>query len=69
MSPHQERVVVEKAELDGRIDRLHNFFDNPIYNTLPPLDQLLLQAQYSLMNGLTQILTMRIARFRQEPES
>ena len=32
--PHQERVVVEKQELDEKLDKLKAFIDNPNFSSI-----------------------------------
>jgi hypothetical protein len=50
MQPHEERVVLEKRELDEKLGKLKAFcFDpgSPIFGALPPEDRDLLEDQYS----------------------
>lgn len=63
MEPHQQRVVDEKTELDGKIEKLTAFFSNPIFETLPIDEQCRLKAQVWYMAGYSSILTDRISKF------
>lgn len=64
MMPHQERVVVEKKELDDKLDKLGIFIDcNPTFCVLLSEDKNLLRMQRSVMKDYSKILGQRIARF------
>lgn len=63
MLPHQERVVVEKKELDEKLEKLKTFFDNPIYKSLNESERELLYKQSRFMQGYSDILGVRIANF------
>lgn len=66
MQAHEERVVVEKRELDDKLAKLKAFcFDpgSPIYKGLAPADQDLLGNQCVAMERYSQILGKRIDRF------
>jgi hypothetical protein len=66
MQPHEERVVLEKRELDEKLGKLKAFcFDpgSPIFGALPPEDRDLLEDQYTVMEKYSTILGERIARF------
>ena len=62
MAPHQERVVVEKSELDEKIEKLTNFLDTrPV-----PIDEAeadRLQRQLDCMRAYSGILQERIDAF------
>ena len=45
MQPHEERVVVEKRELDEKLSKLREFRMGKIYSTLDPVDRALLESQ------------------------
>lgn len=66
MQPHEERVVVEKRELDEKLAKLKAFcFDpgSPIFKGLSPEDRDLLESQYTMMEQYSKILGKRIERF------
>ena len=66
MQPHEERVVVEKRELDEKLKKLKAFCFEPgnkIFSSLPPEDRDLLEDQYTAMTRYSEILAKRIARF------
>lgn len=64
MSPHQERVVAEKAELDTRATALSNFIGNsPVFPTLDAAEQERLREQNDVMWRYSEILGARIAAF------
>ena len=67
MQPHEERVVIEKQELDDKLVKLSAFcFDpgSPVFRALPSEDRYLLEEQYSIMAQYSDILAKRIARFK-----
>jgi hypothetical protein len=64
MLDFQQRVVDEKTELDSKIDKLKAFIvNNPVYKTLPPDEQALLNQQYDCMVEYAMILGQRIQKF------
>lgn len=66
MQPHEERVVVEKRELDQKLAKLKAFcFDpgSPVFKALPPVERDLLEDQYTAMEQYSTILSKRIDRF------
>ena len=63
MSPHQERVVAERAELHEKITKLHQFMDGDVFAGLQLLDQNLLRRQLGWMSGYEYALDDRIRRF------
>lgn len=63
MQPHQQRVVDEKAELDGKISKLTAFTGGDIFKYIHQEDQDLLIDQLSLMAKYSQVLEKRISRF------
>ncbi len=66
MQPHQERVVNEKAELDGRLSKLKDFIDtNPHFVPLPQDEKDRLIKQSEVMKEYSDILDQRIAAFPQ----
>lgn len=65
MKPHEQRVVLERADLDGKIAKLSAFFDTPAFKQLFPEDRMLLITQHWIMREYSQILDRRIERFVQ----
>lgn len=63
MKPHQERVVAEKAELDGKRERLTSFIGGPTYRTLDATEQSRLNRQLEAMTLYSNILDERIGAF------
>ena len=66
MKPHEERVIIEKQELDEKLAKLKAFVFNPgspIFHALSPEDRDLLEDQYTAMDQYSTILSKRIARF------
>ena len=64
MLPHQERVVLEKQELDNKIDKLYVFIKSEKYKELDLIDQQLLATQFSLMLSYSATLSRRIETFQ-----
>ena len=63
-SPHQQRVILEKFELDNKLEKLIDFLErNPQYLSLPQDQQLLLARQRAAMEKYSEILGERIATF------
>ena len=64
MEGYQERVVQEKQDLYGKVERLNGFIeDSPVFKTLPQDEQLLLVRQLKHMRGYLVVLGDRIALF------
>lgn len=68
LPPHQQRVVIEKAELDDKIGKLAAFiatFDKPfsVFGGLPEPERMRLYAQHRAMVAYSTILAERIAAF------
>jgi hypothetical protein len=63
LQPHQERVVVEKRELDDKLTKLRAFFKAATFTTLPEEEQLRLERQSRLMQEYSDVLGERIAAF------
>lgn len=61
--PHQQRVVVERAELEDRLDKLSDFLATPIFDSLPEAEQERLVRQSGVMVQLSDVLAERIAAF------
>lgn len=63
LQPHQQRVVVEKAELDLKLNALNEFTGTETFQDLPSEDRWLLDQQYQAMSAYSAVLARRIARF------
>ena len=63
LQPHQQRVVEEKADMDGRIERLHTFTGSDLFRTLDLAEQHRLVRQLNLQRQLSAVLAERIAAF------
>jgi hypothetical protein len=63
LAPHQERVVIEKAELDEKLEKLNAFGRGELFATLPPEEQERLQRQSKIMDQYSVVLGERIAAF------
>jgi len=64
MQPYQERIIVEKKELDDKLDKLKAFIEvNPIYKTLSNEEQHRLNRQFDIMVEYSTILGARIEAF------
>lgn len=61
--PHQQRVVDEKSELDGKLEKLQLFFSSVTFIGLSGAEQSRLQAQAGVMRAYSFILGERIAAF------
>ena len=65
LAPHQQRVVDEKAELDGRLVKLLSFFQSSTFATLDAAEQVRLRCQARFMDGYSAVLNERINAFTQ----
>jgi hypothetical protein len=63
MQPHQQRVIDEKAALDGNIERLSAFLEGDIFRTLGITEMVDLRVQLEQMAAYSNTLGRRIARF------
>ena len=63
MQPHQMRVVIEKQDLDDKIEKLSIFIKGPIYTSLAGAEQLRLNNQFAYMVAYSNCLGERIAAF------
>jgi hypothetical protein len=63
--PHQQRVVDEKVELDGKLEKLHEFIVSPLsaFSALPPVEQDLLKSQRLLMQRYSITLAARLSQW------
>ena len=67
MQPYQERVVVEKKELDEKLAKLKEFCfgsNTKIFGSLDPQERDRLEDQYTVMKRYSNILGERIANFK-----
>lgn len=64
MEAYQERVVEELAQTEDRLSKLEDFRRSVHFNAIDREDQVLLNRQAQVMQGLVEILTERIARFK-----
>lgn len=64
MQPFQKRVVEEKAELDGRLEKLNEFLKDPKFE-VDAEEMKRLKNQASVMQTYSRILRDRIAAFTQ----
>lgn len=63
MQDYQQRVLVEKKELDDKLRNLRNFQETEQFNKLPQVDIILLTHQERAMSNYSDILGERIALF------
>jgi hypothetical protein len=63
MQPHQERVVVEKRELDEKLGKLTQFINSDAYKAVDAAEQQRLFRQQTLMIELSAVLGARIEAF------
>lgn len=61
--PHEQRVIDEREELNGKIEKLNTFIGGDIFNGLDSQNQLLLTQQAVAMQNYLDILDQRIALF------
>jgi hypothetical protein len=65
LQPHQVRVVIEKEELDKKIDALAEFIMvSPVFAALSVDEQARLLLQKGYMDKYTEVLGERIAAFK-----
>ena len=55
-----ERIIGERNDLVGKIDRLSNFIDKDDFKHLPIIKKQLLYSQLSIMNSYEEILRLRM---------
>ena len=65
--PHQQRVVEERAALGGRIGKLMGFLGSTDAQEVPPTELALLHAQATYMEAYFNVLTKRIALWKETP--
>lgn len=61
--PHQQRVIDERQDLDGKIDRLSSFTETSTFAVLDPAERSRMERQLRAMVGYRNILDERIAAF------
>ena len=61
--PHQLRMLSEKEDLDGKIEKLNNFIDGDVFQNLPREERNDLYLQDGAMKLYALILERRISRF------
>lgn len=66
MQAHQQRVVDEKTELDGKLTKLTAFYDTPVFAGLDKEEQNRLTRQGQVMSEYSDILGQRIAAFKEQ---
>lgn len=65
MSPHQERVVTEEAELTSKLTKLQDFITNsPVFKSLDQAERDRLDMQEHYMRKYQGVLQERIVAFR-----
>lgn len=61
--PYQLRILVEKMDLDDKIERLNTFIETPQFSKLHIAEQSAMGAQSTHMQVYSNILGERIDRF------
>lgn len=61
-APFEDRMSAEHKQLSGRISKLSDFLDTPLFATLSDVDKDLLNAQLGAMQVYQSVLNMRIRR-------
>lgn len=63
MQAHQERVITEKTDLDGKIERLTAFTSQETFKLIPVEEQERMTRQLGIMRQYSGVLAERIAAF------
>lgn len=63
LKPWQQRVMAERDELSGKVDRLMAFMQSDAIKRIHREDMLLLMEQNYVMRKYLHVLNQRIARF------
>ena len=63
LQPYQQRVAVEKAALDEKLDALKLFMDTDAFRALSPVERTDLNTQLYFMDGYSRVLHARMSRF------
>ena len=66
MKPHEQRVVIEKAQLDEKLEKLKAFTFTDTFIALPAAELERLNRQYEIMKQYSGILDERIRSFPRE---
>lgn len=66
MEDYRQRVIAEKADLDGKIERLHLFLGGRTFAGLDPAEQERLMRQAGLMVEYSTVLGERIGAWQAE---
>lgn len=64
MQPHEQRVVDEQSELEGKLYKLSEFTKTSTFELLATEEKTLLRMQLEVMRTYSSILGLRIARFK-----
>lgn len=64
MEYHQNRVIDEKLELDGKLSRLKGFILSDVFSNLPDDEKSRLIRQAAIMGKYSDVLGERIVAFR-----
>ncbi len=67
MQDFQKRVIDEQIDLSGKVSRLADFIDRPVFQTLPKDERGRLVVQLRFMQGYEAVLLQRIENFQGEP--
>jgi len=60
----KERLAIELSEIEGKCEKLRVFLYSEVYNTLTTEEQVLLNAQFHLMQSFVVILSRRLNLFK-----
>lgn len=66
LSPHQQRVIEEKVELDAKLVKIRAFFGTPLFSILKEPEQDRLHRQAGYMSCYSAVLDERIAAFAEK---
>lgn len=62
MNDFKSRLLVEVTELKNKVEKLENFIDGDIYDTLPEIDRTDLKEQLNHMKNYLLVLNRRVSR-------
>ena len=63
MTPHQQRVIDEQAELNEKLTKLYSFLETSLFNSLDENEKGRLKRQSVIMQSYFDILGERISAF------
>lgn len=63
MQPYQERVIIEKSELDTKIEKLETFLFGDGFPLLQKAEQIRMAQQFGYMRSYSEVLRERIENF------